>query len=91
MNSRKDIQNIGGVRDTHVVISKKSIEIAHKGEPVSGTATTGYVYLLVDRSASMEGNKLNQAKRGAFARRAESCVSGAEECGPKDGQRSTCN
>lgn len=66
MNSRKDIQNIGGSRDTHVIISKKSIEIAHKGAPVSGSAMTGYVYLLVDRSASMEGDKLDQAKKGAL-------------------------
>ena len=67
MKIRRDIQKAGDSKDTHIVISKKSVEISHKGEPVSGTAITGYVYLLVDRSASMEGNKLHQAKRGALS------------------------
>jgi Mg-chelatase subunit ChlD len=62
----KDINKISGIQDTHVSISQKGIEIRHKGEPVRGTTTTGYVYLLVDRSASMEGNKLKQAKSGAL-------------------------
>lgn len=66
MSKGKDIQKVSGPKDTHISISQRSIEISHKGEPVGGTATTGYVYLLVDRSASMEGNKLKQAKRGAL-------------------------
>ena len=66
MKIRRDIQKASDSKDTHVVISGKSVEIAHKGEPVSGTVIIGYVYLLVDRSASMEGNKLSQAKKGAL-------------------------
>ena len=66
MGKGKDLKKVSGSEDTHITISQKSIEISHKGEPISGTATTGYVYLLVDRSASMEGNKLKQAKKGAL-------------------------
>lgn len=72
MSSNKGLKKASGPRDTHISISQKSIEISHEGKPISGTATTGYVYLLVDRSSSMEGSKLNQAKKGAlnFARKA---------------------
>lgn len=66
MNARKDIQSASDSKDTHVVVSKRGIEIAHRGEPVTFSATTGYVYLLVDRSASMKGRKLDQAKKGAL-------------------------
>jgi Mg-chelatase subunit ChlD len=66
MKIRKDIKKIGDSKDTHVAISRKGIEISHRGEPISGTASTGYVYLLVDCSASMEGDKVKQAKRGAL-------------------------
>jgi len=66
MRKGKDLKRVSGAEDTHISISQKSIEISHKGEPVSGAVTTGYVYLLVDRSASMEGNKLKQAKKGAL-------------------------
>jgi Mg-chelatase subunit ChlD len=66
MSKGKDIEKIAGSRDSHVSIFQKGIEISHKGEPVKGSAMTGYVYMLVDRSASMEGNKLKQAKKGAL-------------------------
>lgn len=66
MKFRKDIQKIGDSKDTHVAISQKGIEISHKGEPISGTASTGYVYLLVDCSASMAGDKIKYAKKGAL-------------------------
>lgn len=66
MKFRKDIKKIGDFKATHVAISQKGIEISHRGEPISGTASTGYVYLLVDCSASMEGDKIKQAKRGAL-------------------------
>jgi len=64
------IQKREDKKNTRMSITKNSIEIKHEGKPVSGTAMTGYVYLLVDRSASMAGDKLNQAKKGAlkFAR-----------------------
>lgn len=66
MNKGKDIKIVSGPHDTHISISNKGIEISHKGKPVSGTAKTGCVYLLVDRSASMYGSKLEQAKKGAI-------------------------
>ena len=66
MNNNKDIKKISHAQDAHAAISQKRIEISHKGEPVRGTTTAGCVYLLVDRSASMEGNKLKQAKKGAL-------------------------
>jgi molecular chaperone DnaK len=61
-----DIQKREDARDTRIAVSKNSIEIKHEGKPVSGAAMTGYVYLLVDRSASMAGDKLNQAKKGTL-------------------------
>ena len=66
MKGRKDIQEVASHKDTHVSISQKGIEIRHEGKPVSSAALTGYVYLLVDCSASMEGDKLKQAKKGAL-------------------------
>ena len=66
MKNRKDIQKVGSHKDTHVSISQKGIEITHEGKPVSSGALTGYVYLLVDCSSSMEGNKLKKAKKGAL-------------------------
>lgn len=67
-----NIQKRDGVKDTRLSVTKGNIEIRHEGRPISGAAMTGYVYLLVDRSASMEGDKLKQAKKGAlnFAREA---------------------
>lgn len=66
MSKGRDVNNISSTQNTHVSISQKGIEISHKGEPVKGTTKTGYVYLLVDRSASMAGNKIKQAKSGAL-------------------------
>ncbi len=66
MKGRKDIQEVASHKDIHVSISQKGIEIRHEGKPVSSVALTGYVYLLVDCSASMEGDKLKQAKKGAL-------------------------
>jgi len=66
MKNRKDIQKVGDSKDTRVSISQKGIEIRHEGKPISGANLVGYVYLLVDCSASMEGDKLKQAKKGAL-------------------------
>jgi Mg-chelatase subunit ChlD len=66
MRKHRDIEIISPPKDTHVSISKKGIEIRHEGKPVSSAALTGYVYLLVDCSASMEGDKLKHAKKGAL-------------------------
>ena len=62
----KSIQKREDVKDTQVAISKGNIEIRHEGKPINGTAVTGYVYLLVDRSVSMAGDKLRQAKKGTL-------------------------
>ncbi len=67
MRKHKEIEKISPPKDTHISISQKGIEIRHEGKPVSSSSgLTGYVYLLVDCSASMEGDKLKQAKKGAL-------------------------
>jgi Ca-activated chloride channel family protein len=66
LNTNKTIQKQDDHEVQHISISKKGIEIKHVGKPVSDTALTGYVYLLVDCSASMDGNKIKQAKKGAL-------------------------
>lgn len=49
-----------------IVIAQHGVVIRNTGNPVSSMAIgEGYVYLVVDCSASMEGDKLSQAKRGA--------------------------
>lgn len=48
-------------------ISQHGVEIRHQGRPVSGElAGIKYVYLVADCSYSMEGDKLNQAKKGSL-------------------------
>jgi Mg-chelatase subunit ChlD len=66
MKNRKDIQKVSSPQNAHVSVSQKGIEIRHEGKPVSSGALTGYVYLLVDCSSSMEGNKLKKAKKGTL-------------------------
>jgi Mg-chelatase subunit ChlD len=61
---RKDHSSI---TSQQVSISQNSIEISHRGNPVSGTSITGHAYLLIDCSGSMQANnKLKQAKKGAL-------------------------
>lgn len=62
----KNIQKIESPQSSQISVSKGNIEIRHEGRPISGSAMTGYVYLLVDRSASMAGDKIRQAKQGAL-------------------------
>jgi len=68
MTSRdKGIQVIKSSTDERAVISKGGIEIRHIGKPVSSMMTEGgHVYLVVDCSASMMGDKIRQAKSGAL-------------------------
>lgn len=57
-----------------IAISQGGVEIYHKGKPISSKMMkSGFVYLVVDCSGSMEaGNKLDQAREGAsrFAEKA---------------------
>ncbi len=53
--------------DTRVSVSSRGIEIKRQGRPVGGeVGGSGWVYLAIDCSASMAGDKLTQAKRGAI-------------------------
>jgi len=62
----KSIQKKDDASQRQVSVSKGNIEIRREGNPVSGTVVTGHVYLLVDKSASMTGDKISQAKKGAL-------------------------
>lgn len=60
-------------QDTRVSLGKGGIQIKRRGKPVGGEiAALGYVYLVIDCSASMAGDKIEQARQGAldFAREA---------------------
>jgi len=60
--------------DRRISVSKSGIEIRREGKPVKAmVGESGTVYLAVDCSGSMEGDKLAQAKRGAveFAKEAQ--------------------
>lgn len=48
------------------LILQMGIEMRRAGKPVSNAFLTGYVYLLVNCSASMEGDELKQATNGAL-------------------------
>ncbi len=68
---KKDIVSNEGIKiirsDEQAVISQGGIRIQREGGPISGElAKVGFVYLVVDCSGSMVGQKLNQAKKGAL-------------------------
>ncbi|MBM3148815.1 MAG: VWA domain-containing protein [Chloroflexi bacterium] len=51
----------------HVLTSHEGVEIHYRGKPITdGLTQAGYVYLVIDCSGSMEGNKIKQAKKGAL-------------------------
>ena len=74
--SRKDIEIIRDSKDVRIATSQRGVEIRREGKPVSTATRTGYVYLVVDCSWSMEGDKLNQAKKGALRFATDALVKG---------------
>ena len=54
-------------KDKRINVSRGIVEIERKGKPIKGVSESiGLVYLLLDCSGSMEGNKLDQAKKGTL-------------------------
>lgn len=51
--------------EKRVTVTESGVQIQRRGKPLS--SEQGYVYLAVDCSGSMEGEKLNQAKSGALS------------------------
>jgi len=64
--STKDIEIVRHTSNKHIAISQRGVEIGHDGKPVNIELGSGFVYLVVDCSGSMAGNKLAQAKRGTL-------------------------
>jgi len=64
----KGIEITIGPKEKGITISPEKLEISLEGKPISAEVKEiGFVYLVVDCSTSMgEGDKLNQAKRGAL-------------------------
>ena len=67
----KNIEVNNGIKiiksDKRAVISQGGIMIQREGRPIQGELTkVGFVYLVVDCSGSMSGDKLDQAQKGAF-------------------------
>ena len=63
MSGDKQIQKPDMSKRTGITNVSQGIEIVRTGKPVAGSPKTGYVYLLVDCSVSMRGDKISQAKK----------------------------
>jgi Mg-chelatase subunit ChlD len=68
----KSIEENNGIKiiksDKRAVISQGGVKIQREERPIKGElAKVGFVYLVVDCSESMAGQKLNQAKKGALS------------------------
>ncbi len=74
--SEKGVEITRRAMDERIAISQRGVEIRYQGKPVSMAIRTGYVYLVVDCSGSMEGDKLNQAKKGALRFAKDALVKG---------------
>jgi len=73
----KGIEIVRQPPDKGAIISQGSIEIRRQGKPISGSIFgEGYVYLVIDCSTSMQGNKLEQAKKGAMSFAKDALVKG---------------
>lgn len=72
MSGDKQMQKPDTSKRTEITNASQGIEIVRTGKPIVGASKTGYVYLLVDCSISMRGDKILQAKSGAldFAKKA---------------------
>jgi len=72
MSGDKQMQKPDTSKRTEITNASQGIEIMRTGKPIVGAPKTGYVYLLVDCSISMRGDKVLQAKSGAldFAKKA---------------------
>lgn len=65
--SGKEIEITRSSQDKRIAISRQGIEIRREGRPVSfEVPAIGFVYMVVDCSTSMEGDKLSQAKNGTI-------------------------
>lgn len=74
--SRKGIEITEHSTNDHISTFRRGIEIRYKGQPVSMAIGTGYVYLVVDCSGSMAGDKLNQAKKGSLGFAKDALIKG---------------
>lgn len=76
-NNDKGIEITKSSYDKRAIVSSAGIEIRREGKLISGEMSraigNGFVYLLIDCSPSMEGEKINYAKNGAmdFAKEAK--------------------